>query len=91
MKKRASGKKYLPIALALAAFATVGMTSAFAQAYGPYGSGNIAPNVTQANPDGIFRYPFSTNDSGRSAYAQAPATIHRRAAHRRLVVTPSPR
>ena len=64
---------YLPIALGLAAFATVGTTSAFAQAYGPYGSGNIARSVTQANPDGIFRYPFSTNESGMSAFAKAPA------------------
>ena len=63
---------YLLLALGLAAFSTVGATSAFAQAYGPYGSGNIAPNVTQANPDGVFRYPLST-ESGVSAFAKAPA------------------
>jgi hypothetical protein len=63
---------YLAIALGLAAYATIVTTLAFAQAYGPYGSGNIARNVTQANPDGIFRYPFSTNETGMSAFAKAP-------------------
>ena len=57
---------YLLIALGLAAFAIVGMTSAFAQAYGPYGTGNIARSVTPANPEGIYRYPYATrrNASG---------------------------
>jgi hypothetical protein len=64
---------YLLMALGLAAFASIGTTSAFAQAFGPYGTGNIAPNVTQANPDGVFRYPFSTDGSGVSAFAKAPA------------------
>ena len=96
MKKLARAKKYLPVALALAAFATVGTTSAFAQAYsGVYGSGNVVRNITAENPDGIFRYPFST-ESGLSAFAQAPATIHHgaahhRATHRPMKVAPSPR
>ena len=40
-----------------AVLATVAGAPAFAQSYNPgYGSGNIAPNVTAANPDGVFRY-----------------------------------
>ena len=65
-------KHYLIMVLSLAALAGMGTTSAIAQAYGPYGTGNIARNVTQANPDGVFRYPLSTN-SGVNAFAKAPA------------------
>ena len=65
--------KYLPVALALAAFATAGTTPAFAQSFsGSYGTGNALP----------FAYAPSTNERGQSAYAQAPATIHHRTAHR---------
>lgn len=40
-----------------AVLATVAGAPAFAQSYNSgYGTGNIAPNVTQANPDGVFRY-----------------------------------
>jgi len=63
-----------------AVLATLASTSAFAQAYSPgYGSGNIAPNVTAANPDGVFRYPvqhtgrIAYTRSAHEAYAQAPA------------------
>ena len=89
MKKLANVKKYLPVALALAAFAVAGGTaSAFAQAFsGSYGTGNVLP----------FEYAPSTIGSG--AYAQAPATIdhraahrtHHRAAHRPMEVAPAPR
>lgn len=61
-----------------AVLATLAGTSAFAQAYSSgYGTGNIAPNVTAANPDGVFRYPVQHNGqvtrSAHQAYAQAPA------------------
>lgn len=63
-----------------AVLATLAGTSAYAQSYSPgYGSGNIAPNVTAANPDGAFRYPVQHNGqvayarSAHEAYAQAPA------------------
>jgi hypothetical protein len=66
---------------------------------------NITPDnpVAPDNPLGMVRYKFSTglterterfgtmNETGLSAFAQAPATVHRRAVHRRLGVTPSPR
>jgi hypothetical protein len=79
---------YLLIALGLAAVANIGTTSAFAQAYGPYGTGNIAPNVTQANPEGVFRYPFSTNESGTSAFAKAPAAKSKSKSKSKAVVQP---
>jgi hypothetical protein len=75
-KRRCDMKKltYLLVVLGLAAFSIGGTKSAFAQSWGGvYGSGNIAPKVTQENPDGVFRYPFSTNESGVSAFAKAPA------------------
>jgi hypothetical protein len=63
-----------------AVLATLAGTPAFAQAYSAgYGTGNIAPNVTPANPDGIFRYPAQHSGrvaytrSAHEAYAQAPA------------------
>jgi opacity protein-like surface antigen len=62
-----------------AVLAILASTSAFAQSWSSnYGSGNIAPNVTAANPDGVFRYPFrhnarvAHNRSAHEAYAQAP-------------------
>jgi hypothetical protein len=77
VKKLTSRKKYL-VALVLVAFASVGMSSAFAQSFsGLYGTGNVLP----------FTYaPF--NDSGTSAYAQAPTTKHHPAAHRAKEVAP---
>jgi hypothetical protein len=63
-----------------AVLATLAGSSAFAQAYnGGYGSGNIAPNVTAANPDGVYRYPtqqstrVASTRRAHEAYAQAPA------------------
>jgi hypothetical protein len=60
-----------------AVLATVAGAPAFAQSYNPgYGTGNIAPNVTQANPDGVFRYPVqhsgrvATTHSARAAYTR---------------------
>jgi hypothetical protein len=66
-----------------AVLATMAGTPAFAQSYNPgYGTGNIAPNVTQANPDGVFRYPVKNSrrvttthsaraaQSGHAAFAQ---------------------
>jgi hypothetical protein len=75
---------YLLIVLGVAGFAT----SASAQAYGPYGTGNVARNVTQANPEGIYRYPFSTNESGMSAFAKAPAVKSK--SKSKAVVPPQP-
>jgi hypothetical protein len=61
-----------------AVLATLAGTSAFAQSYNPgYGTGNIASNVTPANPDGVFRYPVKQSGrvarthSARAAYAQS--------------------
>jgi hypothetical protein len=53
-----------------AVLAMVAGTPAFAQSYSPgYGTGNIAPNVTQANPDGVFRYPVQNSAAAsRSAH-----------------------
>src|ERR1700722_18221273 len=63
----ANMKKYLSVALTVAAFATAATAPAFAQAYSRgYGTGNVTP----------YEYP-STNDSG---HAQAPATIHQHVA-----------
>ena len=78
MKKLTGRKKYLAVGLVLVAFATVGMAPAFAQSFsGLYGTGNVLP----------FTYaPF--NDSGTSAYAQAPATKHYPAALRPKEVAP---
>lgn len=64
-----------------AVLATVAGAPAFAQSYNPgYGSGNIAPNVTSANPDGVFRYQpanqpalharVAYRQNGRAAFAQ---------------------
>jgi hypothetical protein len=64
-----------------AVLATLAGSSALAQSYsGGYGSGNIAPNVTAASPDGMFRYPTTEPGtrvahaaSAHKAYAQAPS------------------
>jgi hypothetical protein len=68
-----------------AVLATMAGTPAFAQSYSAnYGTGNIAPNVTPANPDGVFRYPVQNGErvaqmhsaraahvrNGRAAFAQ---------------------
>jgi hypothetical protein len=64
----ANMKKYLSVALAVAALASAGTAPAFAQAYsGGYGTGNVSP----------FSYPSSTGGSG---HAQAPAAIHQHVA-----------
>ena len=62
-----------------AVLATLAGSTAFAQSYsGSTGTGNIAPNVTAANPDGVFRYPVqhsarvANTRSANQAYAQAP-------------------
>jgi hypothetical protein len=66
---------------------------------------DISTPPTPDNPNREFRFKFQTemgmterterfgtmNETGLSAFAQAPATVHRRAVHRRLGVTPSPR
>lgn len=67
MKKLATAKKYLPVALAVAAFATAGAATAFAKTISGY---RPAGNV-------VALHVSSTSDSGYSAHAQAPATIHR--------------
>jgi hypothetical protein len=61
---------------------------AFAQSYSPgYGSGNIAPSVTAANPGGQFRYNGNIGSSSAAAYAQAPTNeeMTRPVHHRRHV------
>ena len=77
MKKLSS----ISVALALGAFVTIGMTPAFAQSFIPgFGTGNVLP----------FAYAPS-NDSGKSAYAQAPGTKHHWAVQRPKGVAPTPR
>lgn len=57
-------KKYLPVLLTMAALATIGATSASAQAVSSsYGTGNVTP----------FVYAPSTNEGGYGAFAKAPA------------------
>lgn len=55
---------------------------AFAQNYIPsFGSGNIAPMVTPANPDGIFRYPSTDHSVAPSRRARiARVTVRRHVA-----------
>lgn len=66
MKLLATAKKYLPVILALIAFAPAGAATAFAKTIPGYGpAGNVLP----------LHVP-STNDSGYSAHARASATIH---------------
>jgi hypothetical protein len=63
-----------------AVLATVAGAPAFAQSYSPgYGTGNIAPNVTQANPDGVFRYP--AQQSGRVATTRSAHVAYTRRGH----------
>jgi hypothetical protein len=47
-----------------------------------------SPNVTQANRDGVYRYPFSTNESGMSAFAKAPAVKSKSKSKSKAVVQP---
>ena len=67
MKKPFTHNKYLPVALALAAFAVAGAAPAFAQSSDTWSAGistrNIRPYVQSP----------STKDNGYSAYAQVPA------------------
>lgn len=78
--------KKLLLATALAALLG---SPAFAQSFNSsYGSGNIAPNVTASNPDGIFRYAPS-DQSSNGAYAQAVTGSARR--HHRSNVQLGPR
>jgi hypothetical protein len=75
-------KKVILAAAVVAALAS----QAFAQSYSPgFGSGNISPNVTAANPDGQFRYNIGS--SSAAAYAQAPTNeeMTRPVHHRRHV------
>lgn len=85
MRKRFSANKYLAVALALAEFAAVGTAPAFAQAASKYGSvlpshylsdGSQAPGwyAETSSPRHLAHTP-STNDEGKNAYAQVPASI----------------
>lgn len=67
MKKPFTPNKYLPVALALAAFAVAGSAPAFAQSTGAWSSG-----ISTRNARPYVQSP-STKDSGYSAYAQVPA------------------
>ena len=58
MKKHFTANKYLPIALALAAFTAAGTASAFAQSSGTWGAGISTRNVRP------FVHKQSTNHSG---------------------------
>jgi hypothetical protein len=63
-----------------AVLATMAGTPAFAQAYNSgYGTGNIAPNVTPANPDGVFRYPAQHGD--RAATPRSAHVAYTRRGH----------
>jgi hypothetical protein len=63
-----------------AVLATVAGAPAFAQSYSAgYGTGNIAPNVTPANPDGVFRYPVQ--QSGRVVTAHSAHAAYTRRGH----------
>ena len=64
--KLLTANKYLPIALALAAFAA-GTAPALA---GTWSAGVSARNIRP------YAQTSSINDSGYSAHAQVPATIH---------------
>ena len=77
MTKHFSATKYLPVALALAAFTAAGTASAFAQQSG-WGAGISSRNGTP------FVHKQSTNHSGYSAYgritdyrAVAPSSVRR--------------
>ena len=65
MTKHFSATKYLPVALALAAFTAAGTASAFAQQSG-WGAGISSRNGTP------FVHKQSTNHSGYSSYALIP-------------------
>ena len=59
--------KYVPVALALAAFAIVNVAPAFAQSSGAWSAG-----ISTRNARPYVESP-STKDSGYTAYAQTPA------------------
>ena len=69
MNKLDTAKKYLPIALALAAFASTGTVPVFAQSAGTWSSGISSRN---ARP---YVHTPSTNNNGYSSYAEVPATV----------------
>jgi hypothetical protein len=71
MKKLFPSNKYLPVALALAAFAAAGTAPALAQSSGTWSAGISGRSGTP-----YVRAP-SSSVSGYSAYAQVPATIQR--------------
>jgi len=85
MKKLFTAKKYLPVALALAGLAVAGTASAFAQsptAYGAvlpwhYGGSGVRSTGWNAEAPSVRQLAHgpSSNDSGKNAFAQAPATI----------------
>ena len=74
MKKIFTARKYVPAALALAAFAAVFVAqSASAQ------GGSAAPqtyNPADDSVDNVNAHAPWTNSSGHASFAQAPATIH---------------
>ena len=63
--------KYLPVALALAAFAVAGAAPAIAQSSGSWSAG-----ISTRNGRPYIQSP-STKDNGYSAYAQTPAADFR--------------
>jgi hypothetical protein len=85
MNKLFIAKTYLPVALALAAMASVGTAPAFAQSASAVGSTlpwhydaggeRISGWLADAPSVRKFARAPSTNPSGYSAYALAPATI----------------
>jgi hypothetical protein len=70
MKRLYSADKFLPVVLALTAFAFVSTAPAFAQSAGSWSAGissrNSRPYVSTPSP----------KDTGFGAYAQAPATFN---------------
>jgi len=68
-----------------AVLATLAGSSAFAQSYNPgYGTANIAPVYTPANPEGAFSYAPAGRvraADANSAYAQATGSIGMRSQH----------
>ncbi len=85
MNKLLIAKTYLPVALALAAIASVGTAPAFAQAASAIGSqlpwhysasgALISGWLADAPSVKKFARAPSTNPSGYNAYALAPATV----------------
>jgi hypothetical protein len=66
-----------------AVLATLAGSTAFAQPYNPgFGTANIAPVYTPANPGGAFAYAASDRSSANSAYAQEIDSIVTRSPRR---------